>query len=307
MTPAVSTRTRAELRARSRNRWRRYLRQFLPKSATYAILILIGLVSSIPFLWLISTSLKLSGREFRFPPELVPDPVAWHNYVDVWPELGIHAFLLNSVLISVTATIGTVIGSSMVAFGFARIEFPGRNALFILMLSTMMLPEIVMLVPTFVLFRIVGWIDTPLPLIVPFWFGGGAFYVFLIRQFMLQLPKELDEAAFADGASYFRIYWSILLPLSGPALATVAIFSVVARWNDFLAPLIYLNSERWRPLALAFRTFMDALGDTSTGRVLPWNLIMVSAVVMLAPIVILFFSAQKYFVRGIALTGIAGR
>ncbi len=306
MTPAVSTEERVveSLRRSCRDG---HFWHILGRSANYAILILIGVVSSIPLLWLITTSLKVSGREFRFPPELVPDPVAWHNYVDVWPELGIHAFLMNSVLISLTATIGTVAVSSMVAFGFARIEFPGRNSLFVLMLSTMMLPEIVLLVPTFVLFRVVGWIDTPLPLIVPYWFGGGAFYIFLIRQFMLQLPKELDEAAFADGASYFRIYWNILLPLSGPALATVTIFSVVARWNDFLAPLIYLNSERWRPMALAFRTFMDALGDTFTGRVLAWNLIMVSAVVMLAPIVILFFSAQKYFVRGIALTGITGR
>jgi multiple sugar transport system permease protein len=156
----------------------------------------------------------------------------------------------------------------------------------------------------------VNWIDTPVPLIVPFWFGGGAFYIFLIRQFMLQLPKELDEAAFADGASYFRIYWNIILPLVGPALATVAIFSVVARWNDFIGPLIFLNAETWRTLALALRTFL--VGETANlggmgGAVPRWNLLMVSGEVMMLPIVTLFFVAQRYFIRGIALTGLTGR
>ena len=191
-----------------------------------------------------------------------------------------------------TATVGTVITASMVAFGFARIQFPGRNvSVHTVMLSTMMLPEIVTLVPQFVLFRILDWIDTPMPLIVPFWFGGGAFYIFLIRQFMLQLPKELDEAAFADGASYFRIYWNIVLPLAGPALATVAIFSVVTRWNDFLGPLIFLNSEKWRPLVLALRTFL--VSESQSGIAAHWNLLMAASVVMLIPILILFFFGPK--------------
>ena len=172
----------------------------------YGLLIGIGMISSIPLMWLITTSLKESGKEFRFPPELLPIPPAWGNYIDLWPVTSMHLFLINSVFFTVVATIGTVVTASMVAYGFARIQFPGQNFLFVLMLSTMMLPEIVTLVPQFVLFRILNWLDTPMPLIVPFWFGGGAFYIFLIRQFMLQLPRELDEAAFADGASYFRIY-----------------------------------------------------------------------------------------------------
>ena len=282
----------------------------ITKSLGYTLLIAIALLSSIPLLWMISTSLKEHPGELLFPPELIPNPWEWHNYIDVWTVTGIHRFFLNSLLVTITATAGSVLTASMVGFGFARIDFPGRTALFVLMLSTMMLPEIVMLVPTFVMFRVVGWIDTPMPLIVPYWFGGGAFYIFLIRQFMLQLPKELDEAAFADGASYFRIYWNIILPLMGPALATVAIFSVVARWNDFLGPLIFLNAETWRTLALALRTFL--VGELSSlggmgGAVPRWNLLMVSGEIMMLPIVILFFAAQRYFIRGIALTGLTGR
>ena len=272
----------------------------------YGLLIVIGVISSIPVMWMVTTSLKVTGKEFRFPPELLPNPPAWENYVDVWPVTGIHFFFVNSVFFTVAATFGTVVTASMVAFGFSRIAFPGRNFLFVLMLSTMMLPEIVTLVPQFVLFKTLKWLNTPMPLIVPFWFGGGAFYIFLIRQFMLQLPKELDEAAFADGASYFRIYWNIVLPLAGPALATVAIFSAVARWNDFLGPLIFLNGEKWRPLALALRIFLnhEQSGYRTSTR---WNLLMASSVVMLIPILIVFFSAQKYFVRGVALTGLTGR
>ena len=289
-----------------RRRGRFYdLRRFSLTSLAYAALTIVGLISSIPLLWMLSTSLKESGNEFRFPPELIPYPVAWSNYIDVWGDTGIHKFFLNSVLITSLATIGTIITSSMVAFGFARITFPGRNALFVLMLSTMMLPGIVTLVPQFVLFRYMRWLDTPLPLIVPFWFGGGAFFIFLVRQFMLQLPKELDEAALADGASYLRIYWNIILPLTGPAVATVAIFSVQAHWNEFIAPLIFLNSETWRTLALALRSFLVDASDFAA--IPPWNQLMASGIIMLVPILVLFFAAQRYFIRGIALSGLTGR
>ena len=292
-------------RARKKNSRLFVIRRSSLVSLNYSILITIGVISSTPLFWMISTSLKEKGREFRFPPEWLPNPVAWNNYIDVWPVTGIHVFFLNSVMVTVLATIGTVLTCAMVAFGFARIQFPGRQFLFVLMLSTMMLPGIVTLVPQFVLFKTLGWLDTPLPLIVPFWFGGGAFFIFLVRQFMLQLPKELDEAALADGASYFRIFWNILLPLSGPALAAVAIFSTQAHWNEFLAPLIFLNSERWRTLALALRAFL--VDQSAFGAVSRWNLLMASGVIMLLPILILFFSAQRYFIRGVALTGLTGR
>ncbi|MCY3800682.1 MAG: carbohydrate ABC transporter permease [Chloroflexi bacterium] len=287
-----------------------FLRLGLVRLTDYAILIFIGGVSSVPLIWMTSTSLKETGREFVFPPQIIPDPIVWLNYRDVWSVTHMHQFGLNSILVAVFATIGTVLTCSLVAFGFARIDFPAKNSLFFLLISTLMLPGIITLVPTFVLFRLMGLINNPLALIVPWWFGGGAFgaafYVFLMRQFMLQLPRELDEAALADGATYFRIYWNIILPLSGPALATSAIFSILHHWNDFLAPLIFINSERWRTMALALRFFLE--DETSHGagggR---WNLLMASAVLMLIPILVLFFSLQKYFIRGIAFTGLAGR
>ncbi len=281
-----------------------YVREAVLRFLRYSMLIIIGLISSIPLVWMISTSLKQKGREFMFPPEILPVPPVWRNYIDVWPESSIHIYFLNSTLITGLATLGTLLTASMVAFGFARMNFPGRGPLFAILLSTLMLPYIVTLVPTFILFKVLGWIDTPYPLIVPYWFGGGAFFVFLTRQFMMQLPTELDEAALADGASYWRIFWNIILPLSGPALATMGIFSIVSHWNDFLNPLIFLLSEKWRTLALHLRFFFYSEGFGGFPR---WNFLMASSVVMLIPILVLFFSAQKYFVRGIALTGITGR
>ena len=278
--------------------------------SAYALLVLIGIVMAIPMTWLVSTSLKETGSEFLVPPQLIPDPFEWRNYLDVWPVTRLHKFGANTILVATAATIGTVLTCSLVAFGFARLEFPWKNGLFFLIISTLMLPSIITLVPTFVLFRLIGFLDNPLALIVPWWFGGGAFgaafYVFLMRQFMLQLPRELDEAALADGASYFRIYWNIIVPLSGPALATSAIFSVLHHWNDFINPLIFLNNERWRTIALALRFFLvdETLGSAGIGR---WNLLMTASVVMLVPMLVLFFALQKYFIRGIAFTGLAGR
>lgn len=287
-----------------------FVRVGLAQLLNYSILILIGATSSVPLVWMLSTSLKETGREFMFPPQMVPDPVMWLNYMDVWPVTHMHQFGLNTIFISLAATVGTVITCSIVAFGFARIDFPWKNGLFFMLISTLMLPGIITLVPTFVLFRVMGLINNPLALIIPWWFGGGAFgaafYVFLMRQFMLQLPRELDEAALADGASYFRIYWNIILPLSGPALATAAIFSILHHWNDFLAPLIFINSERWRTLALALRFFLEDETSHAAGGG-RWNLLMAAAVIMLLPILVLFFSLQKYFIRGIAFTGLAGR
>ena len=205
---------------------RTYVRIVLAHGFGYAALVLVALISLLPLAWMVSTSLKEFGREFLFPPQWIPNPVAFGNYLTAFETSNLGRYFGNTLMISVLATMGTVISSSLVAFGFARLEFFGKRVLFIILLSTLMLPGIVTLVPTFVLFKTLGWIDTPLPLIVPWWFGGGAFggafFVFLIRQFMLQLPRELDEAALVDGASYFRIYWRIMLPLSKPALAASA-------------------------------------------------------------------------------------
>jgi multiple sugar transport system permease protein len=275
----------------------------------YATLILVAVISSVPMFWMISTSLKADGLEFIYPPEWIPAPIVWRNYIDVWSESSLHLYTLNSFMVAGLATFGTLLSCSIVAFGFARLEFFGKNLLFGILVATLMLPGIVVLVPTFILFHHLNWINTPLPLVVPWWFGGGAFggafYVFLMRQFMLQLPRELDEAALVDGASYLRIYWQIILPLARPALAATGIFSFIHHWNDFLNPLIFLHSETWRTLALGLRYFLHGGGSSMmTER---WNLMMAAAVVMLLPVLILFFSAQRYFIRGIALTGLTGK
>lgn len=271
----------------------RFLFWYVPLSVV--AIILIG-----PFLWLISTSLKQPGTEFAYPPVLIPDPVVWRNYLDALGQQPFGQYLANTLTITTAATLGTVISASLAAFGFARIRFPGRGFLFVLLLSTMMLPDVVTLVPKYVLFSKLHWINTFLPLTVPFWFGGGAFNIFLIRQFFMTIPYELDEAARMDGANNFQIYSRILLPLAGPALATVAIFSVVANWNDFLSPLIYLNSPDRFTLALGLQNFQTLYG-------VQWSWLMAASMVMVAPVVALFFAFQRFFVEGIQLTGLAGR
>ncbi|MXY95719.1 MAG: carbohydrate ABC transporter permease [Caldilineaceae bacterium SB0670_bin_27] len=268
----------------------------------YALLIIGGVICFVPLGWMLSTSLKMPGTEFIFPPNLIPRPVVWSNYIDAVTRPG-HPFFLytrNSVVITFLATLGTVLTSSFVAFGFARIRFRGRDFWFIVLLSTLMLPDVVRLIPSFILFKLLGWIDTLLPLIVPFWFGVNAFYVFLIRQYFRTIPLELDEAALMDGAAYVRIYWQVILPISGPVLGAVTIFSVLSHWNDFLGPLIYTNSVDLRTLALGLRFFMSRTGTD-------WNQLMAASILMLAPILVLFFSMQRYFIRGIHMTGFGGR
>jgi multiple sugar transport system permease protein len=269
------------------------------RAPLYLLLGAIAALKCFPLLWMISTSLKTPGLEFVYPPEWIPNPVEWGNYVRVWTEFPMAIYARNSFGVTVLATLGTVLSASVVAFGFAWMRFVGRDFWFTVLLSTMMLPEIVTLIPRFILFGTLGWIDTLYPLIVPYWFGG-AFSVFLIRQFFLTLPYELVEAAIVDGASYLRIYWQIMLPLAGPSVAAVSIFSFVAHWNDFLHPLIYTNSPELRTLALGLRFF---LGEHTS----QWSMLMAASVVMLLPVLMLFFSAQRYFIQGIHLSGLTGR
>ena len=198
------------------------------------------------------------------------------------------------------ATAGAALTSTAAGFAFARLRFFARDLLFICLISTMMLPNIVTLIPTYIIFRTLGWIDTFLPLIVPSWLGGGAFYIFLARQFFMTIPRELDEAARMDGAGTFRIYWQILMPLAGSVLAVIATFTFVDHWTEFLRPLIYLNRDEVRTVALAI-----ALNKGMY--VSRMNYLMASSMVMTLPIVILFFFAQRYFMKGIVLTGLTGR
>ncbi|HEY63551.1 MAG TPA: carbohydrate ABC transporter permease [Caldilineae bacterium] len=266
----------------------------------YLLLSGISVIMLMPLAWLISTSLKGRGLEFVFPPQWIPDPIVWSNYPEALTILPFDRFFLNTATITFFSTVGSLISASMVAFGFARIPFPGRRPLFVLLLSTMMLPYVVTLIPSFLLFKYLRWLDTFLPLIVPSFFGGGAFFIFLIRQFYTTIPIDLDEAAVIDGAGYLRIWWSILLPLSRPVLATVAIFSFIWNWNDFMGPLIYLNSLEKFTLALGLAGFRSMHSAR-------WNLLMAASTVVLLPVLIVFFVAQRYFIRGIVTSGLAGR
>ena len=259
-----------------------------------------ALVLGLPLLWLLSTSLKERGHEFLVPPELIPNPILWQNYPTAMTALPFHLYFANTMIVVIMSELGTLLTASMAAYAFARLRFPGRDFLFVLVISSLMLPNVVTLIPKFVIFRILGWVNTLLPLWVPFWFGGGAFNIFLLRQYAMTMPHDLDEAARIDGANNWQIYFRVILPLLGPALATVAIFTFINGWNDFLEPLIYLHDESKRTLALGLLGFQDLYATE-------WNLMMAASAVLVVPIVVVFLVAQRYFIRGISLTGLAGR
>lgn len=252
-----------------------------------------------PFAWMVSTSLKLSGRELTMPPEWIPNPVVWENYVRSMTVVPMFLFLRNTLIITVIATFFGLLTASLAGYAFARLHFPGRDVMFSLCLATLILPGIVTLIPQFLIFKEIGWVNTFLPLIVPWSLGGNAFAVFLFRQYALTVPLDLDEAALVDGANAMRIWWSILLPLSRPVLATIVILSVIYHWNEFLAPVVYLNSYTNYTLALGLASFKSEY-------LVEWNLMMAASTLMLLPILVLFFVAQRYFVQGIVMTGIKG-
>ena len=278
---------------------RRFVRS-LRAVAEHSALIGVGLVFLTPLLWMLSTSLKPDGAEFEYPPRLIPPTPASENYLRGLTILPFARYFVNSVIVAGLATVGNMLSASLVAFGFARLRFPERDKLFVLLLMTLMIPFQVTLIPTFVLFKNLGWVNTYLPLTVPHFFGISAFYIFLMRQFFMTIPYDLDEAARIDGANSFQIWWRILVPLSAPALGTVAVFSILASWNDFLGPLIYMNKPDMRTMALGLQFFVGQYGTR-------WNQLMAVAVVMTIPVVVLFFLAQRFFMRGIAMTGITGR
>jgi ABC-type glycerol-3-phosphate transport system permease component len=284
----------------ARSRLKKRIRQTIWAACWYIILGFFALVLALPLIWLVSTSLKTGAQTFVMPPMWIPEPIVWSNYVDAFKAVPFHHYFWNTLQIVLLATLGTLLTSSLAAFAFARLRFPGREPLFLLVLSTLMLPSLVTLIPTFIVFRSLGWINTLKPLIVPYWLGGSAFFIFLIRQFFMTIPYELDEAARIDGASNFRIYWNILIPLSQPVLAAVAIFSIIHHWNDFFLPLVYLQDTSKWTMAIGLQGFKD-LYSTS------WNLMMAASTAMIIPLLLLFFLAQRYFVSGIQLSGISGR
>ncbi len=273
-------------------------RRGLQLVGVYAIILLSALLTVIPFMWMVSTSLKTRDQLYIFPPEWIPSPINLESYTILFDPLPFDTFFFNSTMIAVLSTVGTLLACSLAAYAFARLRFPGRDVVFGLLLATMMIPGQVLLLPLFILYKNINWLDTLYPLWVPAFFGS-AFGTFLLRQFFLTLPSELTDAAKIDGCSHFGIYWRIILPLAGPGLATLGIFSFMGSWNSFLVPLIVISkiSLRTVPLGLA------ALQDSNEIRL---NAVMAASTLSVLPILIVFFFAQKYFVQGVVLTGIKG-
>lgn len=266
-----------------------------------AILVTVGAVlMMIPLAWMVSTSLKDEGEVFITPIRWIPSQIRWQNYPEALVFVPYSRYFFNTVQVTALSMVGAVLTASLVAYAFARLRSPGRDLLFLVLLSTMMLPGEVTLVPTYLLVRGLGWLDTYLPLIVPSWLGGSPFYIFLLRQYYLTLPLELDDAAKIDGATFFDIYWRIIVPLSRPALATVAIFSFFSHWNAFQAPLIYLNTMEKYTISIGLRFYLSTLGQSH------WNYLMAATLVSIIPPLLVFFFSQRYFVQGAVLTGLKG-
>ncbi len=274
-------------------------RQRVRTIGIYAILTAFGALFLIPFLWILSTSLKGNEQIFTIPPQWIPTRLRWENYAEVFRRMPVVLYLKNSVIVTALQMIGIVGSSSLVAYAFAILRWPGRNIMFGILLATMMLPMQVTMIPVFVLFKQFGWLDTFKPLVVPAFLGGGAFNIFLLRQFFLGIPRDIADAARIDGCSEFRIYWNIMLPLASPALATVAIMTFMFSWNDFLGPLIYLSDKDKSTLALGLSMFAGQQTNE-------WALLMASSILMLIPMVAVFFFFQKYIIQGFTMTGIKG-
>lgn len=269
----------------------------------YITALVLGLLFVFPFFWTISTSLKAVDELFTFPPTWLPETPQWQNYPAVLKRVPFVMWSLNSIYIVMLNTVGTVVSAALVAYSFARFRYRWREAIFVITLGTLMLPDQVTMIPQYILFHRLGWINTHYPLWLPSWFGGGAFAIFLIRQFILSLPRELDEAALIDGAHYWRIFWQILMPLCKPVMATIAVITFIGTWNDFQRPLIYLQLPELFTLAVGlnyFNTLPEMAGEPMQA------LLMAASVMMIAPVIVLFFAAQRYFVQGIVLSGIKG-
>ena len=301
----------------ARGRAVRFGRKFL----LHLILIVGAIAVMVPFFWMVTSSLKPDYEIFQMPPTWLPEEPLWGNYYTVltgqrvvgetgdagtsragqgWSFLG---FGVNTVYITVMVLIGRLLTASLAAYAFARLRFPGRNVLFVIMLSTMMIPSQVTMIPIYMIWRNLRALDTYIPLIVPTWFGGGAFFVFLLRQFIMSIPHEYDDAARIDGCGWLGIYWRIILPMAKPALGTVAIFSFMGSWNDFMGPLIYLTTMTKYTLSIGLYFFVSQ----ASGAARPlWNLRMAASVLAMIPPLLLFFFAQRLYIQGVVVSGVKG-
>lgn len=265
----------------------------------YSLLIAVSAILTLPFLWMVSASLKGSEEIFAIPPTWIPEEIHWGNYAEVFDRMPFLLYLRNTAFITVLTILGTVLSSSLVAYSFACLRWPGRDLIFLFVIATMMIPLHVIMIPLFVIFKELHWLNTYKPLIVPAFLGGGAFNIFLLRQFFLGIPKDLFDAARIDGCSELRIYWKIALPLARPALVTVAVLTFMFAWNDFLGPLIYLSDQTKNTLALGLSLFVGQHGTE-------WATLMAASILMMIPMILIFFFFQRYFIRGFFMSGMKG-
>lgn len=270
-------------------------RLLMKKILTHLVLIALGSLFLLPFYWLVSTSIKPDADIFKVPPVWIPNPPQWGNYPKAVSYIPFLQYTFNTLRICFVTVIGVALSCSLVAYSLAKIKWKGRDILFYSLIATMILPGQVTMLPSFMIFKWLGWIGTILPLTVPAYFGT-AFSIFLLRQFFMTIPNELSDAARIDGCNELQIYWRIIMPLSKPALATISLFAFVGSWNDFVGPLLYLTDDRSYTLSLGLQSFMSQHGAE-------WGMLMAAATLMALPIIILFFFAQKTFIRGIATTG----
>ncbi|HRW04131.1 MAG TPA: carbohydrate ABC transporter permease [Caldilineaceae bacterium] len=304
-TTTPSTSIALDTQRAARQKRLRQRQSWVSRMGIHLILLLLSVMALVPVLWMISSSLKASTEIFVTPIEWLPRTPRWGNYTEAFNRAPIMLYFWNTMIVCGFSVLGVLISSSLVAFSFSRLQWPGRNFFFGLLLATMMLPGIILIVPRFLMFSYVfqwpgRWIGTFLPLIVPAYFATHGLFVFLIRQFFLGIPVELDDAARIDGASSLRILWQIFVPLSKPVMITVIILSFMQFYNDFLEPLVYLKPATWT-LAVGIRAINDSAYATS------WELVFATGTFMLAPMVVIFFVAQRYFVEGVTLSGFGGR
>lgn len=287
--------------------WKLEVSRIVKRVLIYALLLVGAVVVSVPFYWLLRSSLLVEGDLYVWPPILWPSPIIWQNYVDIFqvPFIPMPLFFKNSIILVTASVIGDVVSSSLVAFSLGRLRWWGRDVIFAALIATMFLPYQVTMIPIFLGFHRLGLLNTLWPIIIPSWFGH-AFYIFLMRQFIMTIPLELDDAIRIDGGGTFHIYWHLILPLSKPGLITVAIFSFQAKWTQFLQPLIYISEIEKQPLAVGIRVFKTLLGRAEVTTGLGWNHVMAATVVFIIPIIIVFFLAQRAFMQGIVVSGVKG-
>lgn len=265
----------------------------------YVLLGLMSIISLVPFYWLLRSSLMDKKQLFSFPIKLFPNPIKWTNYPEALTAQPFGKYFMNTAFLVVMNMVGTVLTSAMAGYSFARLKWKGRNVMFYLQLTTLMIPSFITLIPTFLIWSQLKLVNTYLPLILPAWMGGGAYNIFLMRQFFMGIPKDLDEAAYIDGASPLRVFWSILLPQVRPVLATIGVFTFINTWNDLLGPVIYLNDETKYTLSVGLSAFRGMYATR-------WDYLMAASTVVTIPMIIVFFVFQKQFVEGISMSGIKG-